>query len=133
MTGLLKLSCPQWNAFSAAPFIAGFLANGGRVKSLEFGVCVLLGLSFSAVTDLTNRLADRVEDAIDYPTRAQLLRVVGEDRLRVAIMILVGVYLVSFLVLATVVKPPITALCLWLLALGGALAYSVGVRTKTRK
>jgi 4-hydroxybenzoate polyprenyltransferase len=122
----LQCASCRFSALYLMPFCAGLAAAGDPSAA-----SVLCGAGFWLVLtlaiELTNRLADRVEDAVNRPERTALCEAVGWERLeriQLALWVLVAACAAAWLALAP------NALLALLLA-GGAgfgLAYSRGPR-----
>lgn len=126
-----KLSGPHWNALSIPPFIVAVLAAGSPSLAV-LAVGTLAAVCLSAIIDLTNRIADRVEDAVDYPYRTPMCERVGYRTLWIVVGALSVGYAVCVAVLGTL-EVPLAALLTWAGYYIYAINYSYGLRLKTRR
>jgi hypothetical protein len=129
---VVRLSCPQWYAFLVTPFLVGYFVGGDSTVDWRLGVSLTIVVLGSIITDLSNRLADRVEDRLDYPLRAALMDRVGVRRLYAILVTVVVVFLITFS-LSVWFYLPYAATGLGFLGLMVALGYSFGPRLKKRR
>jgi hypothetical protein len=128
---LVKLARLRYLQFAVVPATIGFLSTGNRS-----GAALALGFAAAfcwfIVTEYTNMVADRVEDAIDYRERTALCRRVGYGRLAVVAVGAGGAYVALVSVMLALSKLTLALYLVALVGVGLTVNYSVGVRVKTR-
>jgi len=116
-------------------YLGGLFAGPGSVRGLDVVVGTGFWIAFSLATEVTNRWADRIEDAVNRPVRTDLCTRIGFDRLR-----LIALGLWTLLVLVAVVWATSfpagsrwTFGLVYLVAIAAGVNYSVGIRLKVRR
>ncbi len=128
----LKLARPRYLALTIPPFLVGTTASSEHDdRYVVMGVVAIVLLR--GVSSIGNCIADRVEDAIDHPTRAVLGERVGWDRLAVLVRWLVVGYLALWLAMVVVVGLQALPAVMWLIFLVLKIAYSFGPRLKPKR
>lgn len=126
LLALLRCASCRFGALYYVPFCAGLAAAG----TLSLASALLGGafwLALGLAIEVTNRLADRVEDAVNRPERTALCETVGWERLARVQLALWGLVVVAAAVWVALAP---NALLVLLIASGAGfgLAYSRGPR-----
>jgi 4-hydroxybenzoate polyprenyltransferase len=126
LRALLQCASCRFGALYYVPFCAG-MAAAGTLSVLTALLAAAFWLALGLAIEVTNRLADRVEDAVNRPERTALCEAVGWRRLA---RIQLGLWAVVVLAAVAWLALSPNALLLLLIA-GGAffgIAYSRGPR-----
>jgi 4-hydroxybenzoate polyprenyltransferase len=123
---LLQCASCRFSALYFVPFCAGMAAAGAlTLAGALLGAAFWLALGMAI--EVTNRLADRVEDAVNRPERTALCEIVGWRLLARVQLVLWGLVVVA--AAAWVALAPNALLALLLLSGAGfGIAYSRGPR-----
>lgn len=130
--GLFRLARAKYLALEIPAFIVGFLSSGSRSYGyLGFGISAIV--LFLLVTSYSNTLSDRAEDAIDYPERTRLARLIGYGCIFRAMTVAIVLYPAVILLMIWLghMRPYWAAG--WILVLTLTASYSLGPKLKTRK
>jgi len=128
---LVKLARPRYLQFAVVPAAIGFLSTGNR-SGTALALGVVAAFFWFLVTEYTNMVADRVEDAIDYQERTALCRRVGYNRLAGLAVSAAIAYVAVITVMLALGKIRPWLYLVALVCLGLTVNYSVGIRVKTR-
>jgi 4-hydroxybenzoate polyprenyltransferase len=126
LRALLQCASCRFGALYYVPFCAG-LAAAGTLSVLGALLGAAFWLALGLAIEVTNRLADRVEDAVNRPERTALCALVGWQRLARIQLLLWGTVVASagvWLALA----PNALLLLLIVSGAGFGIAYSRGPR-----
>lgn len=125
---LLEVSAIRYVAYYTLPFIVAWSTSASPLRlDLWFGIAFWIVFSFGVET--ANRLADRVEDAINQPERTAKCERIGFRRIERAC---VASWIVTAAIASTWVWWTHNALLAGVLVTGAlaGLTYSYGLRTK---
>ena len=126
LRALLQCASCRFGALYCLPFCAGLAAAGTlslTTALLGAGFWLALGMAI----EVTNRLADRTEDAVNRPERTAICEVVGWGRLERVQLILWGLVVASTAVWLAL-APDALLLLLLVSGAGFGVAYSRGPR-----
>jgi 4-hydroxybenzoate polyprenyltransferase len=122
----MRCSSCRFAALYFAPFCGG-LVESGRLTGLYLALGAVYWLAHSAGIEITNRLADRTEDAINRPERTELCELVGWRTLETAqVAIWAGVLILDAVWIALAANALLIGLLSASVALG--VVYSRGAR-----
>jgi 4-hydroxybenzoate polyprenyltransferase len=126
LRALLQCASCRFGALYYVPFCAG-MAAAGTLSVLTALLAAAFWLVLGLAIEVTNRLADRVEDAVNRPERTALCERVGWRRLARVQLVLWGVVVIA--ALAWLALSPNALLALLILSGAGfGIAYSRGPR-----
>jgi 4-hydroxybenzoate polyprenyltransferase len=131
LRALLQCASCRFGALYCVPFCAG-LAAAGTLSVATALLAVAFWLALGMAIEVTNRLADRVEDTVNRPERTALCAAVGWRALARVQLVLWG--LVALATAAWLARAPDALLLLLLLSGAGVgIAYSRGPRLSRRR